>query len=504
MADPLSLLQDIFRQEEIERARASHLAFIQHCWARQDDPFIVGFHTKKICERIDSAFEDFKKGISTDLLIAVHHRSGKSEMVSVNLGPHWLGEFPDKEVMQVSYQANLAAKFSTRGRNIVRSNKYKQLYPKIQLSKETNKKNDWVIVDDNNQPTGGALYASGLYSGLTGNGYSLGILDDYFSGRKQAESLVQRESAWDAFTNDFITRAAPVYVRIVVATQWHWDDINGRIKKAMKEDPNFPKFEILSFPAKGKDYRGDGKYPGKYLFLERYPEGWYNSQYAALGKYASAALLDCDPQMRTGSILSTDGIVYEKQLPALEHLRWWRVWDLAHTKKQREGDDPDWTSGTLLAFKKHDGDDIPHLYIRDVKRVRLGAVERDKTIKQTAVRDGHYVKQYVENSIDSKDAYEYIKSAIPDFNFNEVNTMKHGDKVVRATPLEPIFEAPGHVHVLEADWNDDWLDEVLKFDGSDSGHDDQIDNMTAGYIIFNTGFVIPEDDKKALAARRRR
>lgn len=504
-----SIEEQLRDKEELARlhARVSHLHFMNYCWQKgRDNPFIPGFHTKKICARIDKGFEDYRKGISTNLLIAVHHRSGKSDIVSKYLGPHWLGEFPDTEVMQVSYQAMLAGKFSAFGRNIVRSSSYRRVYPHLGLSRETNKKNDWLIVDAKGETTGGSLYASGLYSGLTGNGYALGILDDYFAGRKQAESLVMRDNAWEAFTDDFMTRAAPVHFRIVLATQWHWDDINGRIKKAMETDPNFPKFEILSFPAKASDYKGEGKYPGKYLFLERYDERWYDEQRSTLGKYGAAALLDCDPQFRTGGVLSTDGIVWteEKDMPSIESLKWWRVWDLAHTAKQRTGDDPDWTSGTLLAFERRVGDPVPHLYVRDVLRTREGAVKRDDEIKRRAILDGKFVKQYVEDSLDAKDASVYIKNILPEYNVNSINTSGKGDKLVRVTPLEPIFEAKGHVHVMIAKWNDDWLDEVIRFNGSGDGHDDQIDNLSAGYIIFNTGAELSAETSSALAARNRR
>lgn len=487
-------------------ARKNHLDFMRYTWRKgTDDPFVVGFHTRKICERIDKSFADFRKGISTNLLISVHHRAGKTDIVSRYLSPHFLGEFPDKEVMQTSYQARLAGKFSSDARDIVRSAYYKKLYPKIYLSKESNAKADWTLVDVNGTPTGGKLFASGLSSGLNGNGYALGILDDYCAGRKQAESLVQRDSAWDAFRSDFSTRTAPVYIRIVLATQWHWDDINGRIRKEMAENPDFPRFEILSFPAKAKDYKGAGKYPGKYLFLERYPESWYKNQYATLGKYGSAALLDCDPQFRTGGVLSTDGIVWveEKDMPSIDVKRWQRVWDLAHTAKQRAGDDPDWTAGTLHAFERIPGDPVPHLWIRHVERIREGAVKRDDEIKRRIITDGKFVKQYVENTSDAKDACEYIKKLVPEYSVSEVNTAGKGDKLVRATPLEPIFEAKGHVHVMIGSWNDDWLDEIMKFDGSGKQHDDQVDNLSAGWLKFNSGGELSDDLISALASRNR-
>ena len=491
---------ELLEQERRDESRKHHLDFIDYTWT-SIDPFVVGFHTKKICAEIDEAIENFRKGISSYLLISVHPRSGKSVIVSRYLGPHFLGEFPDKEVLQVSYQANLAATFSTFGRNVVKSPKYKQLYPKVQLSQETNKKDDWVLVNGEGRPTGGRLYASGLQSGLTGNGFHLGILDDYCAGRSEAESAVFRNHSWDSFTNDFMTRRAPVCICIVLATQWHVDDINGRIKNEMVKNPDFPQFKVLSFPAKACDYKGEGKYPAEYLFEERYDKKWYRSQYATLGKYSAAALMDCDPMARSGGRLSTDGIVYSDEMPDDREVQWARIWDLAHTAKQREGDDPDWTSGTRMAFKYQGSDHVPYLYVADVARTREGAVKRDSLMKAKALADGYYVKQGIENTIDSKDAFEYVSKAIPEVSWNKLEI--RGDKGSRATPLEAIFQTPGHVIVKRADWNDDWLNEIIRFDGTGRDHDDQVDNLSAGYeFLVNKARLYSDKVRAEMAAIR--
>lgn len=491
------------KQELLYRnIRKSHENFMQFCWTKdkKEDPFIVGFHTREICNRIDRAFEDYRNGKSTYLVISVHHRSGKSDIVSRYLGAHFLGEFPTDEVMQVSYGADLAIKFSTFGRNLVKSKKYQELYPKIQLSADTKKKNDWILADENGN-TDGKLFASGLHSGLTGSGFALGILDDYCSGREEAESQVQRDKAWDAFRDDFMSRKAPAHIVIIIATRWHLDDVIGRIKEEMKANEKFPQFEYMEFPARAEDYTGDKQYTGKYLFLERYSEDWYETEYAVLGKYSSSALLDCNPEKRLGGQLSMAGIVIEDKAPPFFQVKWARVWDLAHTEKQRQKDDPDYTSGTLLAFEKRPKDPVLHLWVKHVYRTREGAKKRDAEIKNIANMDGIYVKQAIENSIDSKDAYQYIRDALPEISWNEI-TIK-GDKTVRATPLEPIFESIGHVHVIRGDWNQAWIDEIRRFDGTGSGHDDQVDNLSAGYIfLVNQSVTMSDSIKKQLAQRR--
>jgi predicted phage terminase large subunit-like protein len=82
--------------------------------------------------------------------------------------------------------------------------------------------------------------------------------------------------------------------------------------------------------------------------------------------------------------------------------------------------------------------------------------------------------------------------------------LEKGDKAARATPLEPIFAAPGHVHAERGEWNDAWIDELLRFDGSGRDHDDQIDNLSAGYQNELGSAQADPRAGLALAARRRK
>lgn len=500
----LELLESQRRQD----ARDRHIDFIDYCWQKAPtDPFLQGFHTKRICAAIDDAIQNFRRGISTYLLINVHYRSGKTDMVSRYLAPHFLGEFPSQEVIQTSYQADLAARFASDARKVFRSDQFSALYPKIELSGESNAKGYWEIVRRRDgKPTGGKMLATGLMHGLTGNGYGLGIVDDFCGSRRDAESLTMRNNTYTALTDDFLTRAAPVHITLITATPWHWDDAVGRIKAAMKKDPSFPQFLQLSFPARASDYTGPGNYPGKYLFPERYPDSWYEQQRATLGKYAAAGLLDCNPIQRGDALLNCDYIEWAdpKRMPSKTQLKWARVWDLAHTKQERSGDDPDWTSGTLLAFEQRPNDRVPFLYIAHVARTREAAGKRDAFIRQHAAKDGQFVRQVVESSLDSKDAFHYLREAMPEISWNRIGLS--GDKQVRATPLEPIFEAPGHVIVARGDWNDAWLDEVLRFDGSGDMHDDQVDNLSSGHAYLVSGRRMRDngDTAREMAERRGR
>lgn len=481
----------IANKEELAKLKAqySHLEFIKYCWSKKK-PYNVGRHTRTICHLIDEAVEDFKNGKSTFLVVKVHPRAGKSEILSQNLTAHFIGAFPDEEVMICCYNSALAIKNSKLAQKIIRSKKYQELYPNTEIEGGVEQ---WNIKGHSAMVT-----ASGLISGITGNGYSIGLLDDYVSGRQDAESQVIREKIWDEFTNSFLTRRAPVSITIVLATQWHVDDVIGRIEDAMnpkkkeRYQPDFPKFKIVSFPAtngegdvwveKTKETKAHWEHQKwDILFPERFTTEFYKQMRASLGDYAFSSLYQCTPQIRGGNFLNTSKVKVHDNIEDFPKTRYYRIWDLAHTEKQTQKDDPDWTSGTLQAWTKID--DAWHLWVKHVARVRAKATERDKLIRSATDRDGQSVAVAVENSLDSKDSVSTLQETLKGKRTVIPINIKI-DKIARAGYVEPVFEA-GNVHILRDDWNFDWLTEINGFPSMP--HDDQVDNITAGFMLCCLG-----------------
>lgn len=485
----------IANKDEVKKlkARYSHLEFMKYTWRNPNQPMIVGLHTREICRLVDEAMENYRKGISTFLIAKVHFRAGKSEMLAKYLPPHFLGEFPDSDVMVVTYASSLAEQHSKFARGLVKSAEYQKLYPNTELNGGVQ---SWGL-----QNHIGVVTASGLTSGITGKGYSLGICDDYCASRADAESEVIRNSTWEHFTNDFLTRRSPVSITIVLATQWHIDDLIGRIEQRIdptseKYDPEFPQFKVISFPAmngevevgvKDKEKYGDNKYHLEqvkydYLFPERFSPDWYRQQFATLGDYASQALLQCNPTSRGGNLINTSKIKLHNSLDDFPKTKYYRIWDLAHTAKQTQKADPDYTSGTLLAYTKRE-DGLWELWVKNVARIRANAPERDNFIRMVAEKDGGNVTIAVENSVESKDALNQMQYIFMGRRIVRPIQCK-GDKVARIGYVEPIFDA-GNVHIYNGDWTYDWMKEIKEFPSGK--HDDQVDNLSAGYELICNG-----------------
>lgn len=477
------------------KAVYSHLGFYEYFWKTQtSDKLYIGLHTRIICEEIDKAIERFNngEGESTYLLITVPPRHGKSDIVSRYLPAHFMGMFPDKDVIIATYASSLAYDMSSDARKIVDTDEFKKVFGQ-ELSKTSHAVDKWQMEGGK-----GTLTASGLLSGITGKGAHLLILDDYCADRKDAESEVVRESTWKSFTDAFMTRQAPTCICIILATPWHTDDVIGRIKKLnnpkdkeYKED--FPKFKLLSFPAENADFDYINKYGElehikyDYLFTDkelngtfykgRFTPQFYKQQRATLGDYSYQALYMCEPTTRGGNLLKVGNVVVHNSLSEFPHIRYDRIWDLAHSEKQTQKTDPDYTSGTLVGYRNVNG--VWEVWIKDVARIRAEATERNNFIYAVMEKDGGAVQVGVEISIDARDTVLIMQKALRGRR-RIIPIKTTGDKVTRMSYLEPCFEA-GNVHILRADWNLDWLKEAKEFPSGK--HDDQMDNLSAGYEL---------------------
>lgn len=454
-------------------ASTSLLAFMRWCWW-MPQPFVVGRHTRAICERLTRAVEDCRNGKSTYLLIAVPFRHGKSDIVSRALPPFFLGRCADMQpdVIMTGYGAKLVQKFSKTAKKIIRSKQYKAVFPGVDISRGSDTTAEWQVSD-----SAGVVIAQGLGGSITGCGGNLIIVDDYCKSRAEAVSKTYREKIWDGFRNDILTRQnAPASIVIVCATPWHVDDLRGRIKKAMTENDDFPNFEDLSFPAQKA-----GEYD--YLFEERFPAEWYRAQRVSLGKQA-AALLDCNPIVEGGNRFDLSKVVYHSTLEGWPSGRETRGWDLASSTKERNGDDPDRTWGVRgyvetksLGFrdaKQH------HIWIRSMVYCRSEATERNKLIVRTAQADGPGVPQHIEAFGGYKDTYTTMRDVLKGVCMVRKSRLP-GDKSAKLSPLEPSFDA-GIVHVYVPGCKgalELWQDEFSSF--PDGAHDDGPDATAVMY-----------------------
>ena len=444
------------------------LSFMGYNWLNPSDKLIVGKHTKEICAKIDEAIEKYERGISSYLHIVVPFRHGKSDISSRFLPAYFMGRFPDDHIIQASYGSDLSEGFSKDVKKIMEGENYSKTFD-TKLDTKSNSAKERHVAGRN-----GKYHAVGADGGATGKGANLLIVDDFFKNRAQAESETTRETRWDSFRNDFVSRVPPVHIILVLNTRWHVDDISGRILNKNNPDHDdydhdFPVFENIHYKARQDD--------GTYLFPERFNESWYKTQFAIQGKYGSASLLQGDPTLKGGNMFAMEGLRYcdDDQLP--DELLWVRFWDLASTEKERDKDDPDWTVGSLCAYREYKGQ--PQLFIRHCSMCQEEAPSRNAMIIRLAESDGPEVWQGVESVAGYKDAYTTLADLLRGKSIvYKCNVSK--DKLVRASVLEPLFDA-GMIFFVIGKWNKKAYDQLSIFPAG--VHDDIADSIAGGYEL---------------------
>lgn len=505
--------KDIFTSEfRKDIARQSHIGYIEYMW-QEKAKFSKGFHTEKISNKIDDALLRFKRGEEVYLKINVPFRHGKSTIVKY-LMSRVCGMAPECEILYGTHTAKLAEMVSKDVRRHCGSAKFKALFPSVQVNPNSKAVDRWeLVVKENNKLVnkGGAFNITSIGSGTAGIGSEILVLDDIFANRKSAESQTQRDDAWNFFTNDFLSRANPPQngrgtLVIVLGTPWHIDDVFGRIERCMVEDPSFPQFEALCYPAKAIDYEGEDEYPGEYLFskIRVFEDGvpkvidghiqpsWYAARYSALGRYDASSLLDCRPISRGGGLIETEKIRWYDGTDEFPTSGLLRVWDLAHSEgvaKNGKKSKADWTGGTLLSFKR--GNKIEgtnqyfyDLYVYDYRQIKASSPKRDAFIKRTMQEDGSKVVQVIEQSLDNVDTVNNLISAMTG-KYRVKGQKYKGSKASRIEPVLPLFEG-GRVHAYKFAEKEEWLKQLSSFTADESGaaHDECVDNISCGWKYY--------------------
>jgi hypothetical protein len=334
-----------------------------------------------MCDKLDLALLNFKRGISTYLMIRVPFRHFKSQTVSRTF-PAFVGAqlwHADPEIMTVGSDEGLTVGFSRDSQGIVQSDAYSHLFPGVEIHKTYQAGNEWAFAGRRSR-----VRAFGFGSRKIGRGATILIVDDWCGSREEAENADLRQKAWDSFRNDLITRLAPVHIVAVVGTPWHVDGLQERILKEMKVSHDFPQFDVTAFPARKKNEQ-TGEWD--YLCTQKYPESWYRMQYANLTPYEAAGLLDVNPQSASGNMASSkwywkvarppEGIVTKKI----------RYWDTAATKSKTS----DFTSGGKI-WKYNDNKEC----IVSITMERVPFAQVGDTILRQAEIDGKDTEIWIE------------------------------------------------------------------------------------------------------------
>lgn len=185
----------------------------------------IGWRTTRHHAVIDREFRRLLADPNIDcLIVKAPPRHGKTEYLS-RWAPAWyLLANPWARVMLNSYTMSLA-KFNSRWvRDTV--HRLAPLWNLEGVDPMARRADDWSLSE---RDGGGGMLASGVDGSQTGRGAQLILIDDYLRSAKDAVSETVRDAHWEWFKGTISTRREPGGKIVILATQWHSDDLIGRI-----------------------------------------------------------------------------------------------------------------------------------------------------------------------------------------------------------------------------------------------------------------------------------
>ena len=182
------------------------------------------FESRLFLREIATAFQEIEDGKIKSLSVSMPPRAGKSYMSSLFCA--WtIGRNPERSVMRNTCTATLYLKFSYDVRNIVKSDKFKQIFPNVQLSDDKANLQGW----NTNKAKQVSYFGAGVGGTIIGFGAdNIAVTDDLYTGLEQALSDTQNDRIiqWKEATHD--SRFESGCKRIDIGTRWSLNDVIGR------------------------------------------------------------------------------------------------------------------------------------------------------------------------------------------------------------------------------------------------------------------------------------
>jgi predicted phage terminase large subunit-like protein len=504
------VLADLDRFECGERL----LDFVRLAW-KQLEPsnhFVYGWAVEAVCDHLQAVSDGHIK----KLVINVPPGCTKSMTTNV-FWPAWEWgprNRPDLRYISASYEKGLATRDLVRGRDLIRSEWYSELWP-IEFKKDQDQKTYYE-----NMQRGWRLAAS-VGGALTGYRGDRQIIDDPHDV-KNAESDVKRTESIRWFTETLPTRLnkASESVQVVIMQRLHEHDVTGVIlsdliddwvhlmipmefeskhrcfttipssfgepskrTRVMEEGEPLPTYVEdeengeLMYPQDPRTEEGELMWPER--FSQEAVDALKRTFRAQGGSYAEAAQLQQRPVSRSGGLIDKAKFNFIDTIPD-DVVAWCRGWDLAASTTSTSP----FTAGVLLGITARGS-----LVIADVERTRDESWEVEALIKNTAQRDGPGIPLSIPQ--DPGQAGKAQKNHYARFlhGFDFHFSVESGDKVVRARAFASQVQT-GNVFIVRAAWNGPYLAEAGLFPAS--RYKDQIDATSRAYahLIQNTGMSV--------------
>ena len=441
-----------------EKSSKKFMEFVKVMWPG----FIHGSHHALMAKK----FEEIANGKIKRLIINMPPRHTKSEFASYLLPAWYLGNFPDRKIIQCSNTSELAVGFGRKVRNLVDGDVYGKVFPNVSLRHDSKAAGRWAT------NANGDYFAIGVGGTVTGKGADLLIIDDPHSEQEAAIASSNPEvydKVFEWYESGPRQRLQPGGAIVIVMTRWGKRDLTGRVLQSMVEKDG-DEWEIISLPAIKRNDK------------PLWPEFWSIEELEKLRNVLPIAKWSAQYQQNP---TSEEGAIVKRE--------WWKIWDqknpppckfiiqswdTAFTKNERS----DYSACTTWGvFDMNENPDDVHIILLDALKERLEFPE----LKQRAMQ---MYREFEPDAfiVEAKASgapliYELRAMGIP---VQEFTPVRGNDKISRINAVADLF-ASGKIWCPPTRWAEDVMEEMAAFPNSD--HDDLVDSTTQALIRFRKG-----------------
>ena len=387
-------------------------------------------------------------------------RHGKSEFISRYSTAWILGKFPDTRIILASYEADFAATWGRKARDLLEEHG-PSLFG-IRVSGKSSAANRGDIEGHE-----GGMVTAGVNGPITGKGADIGIIDDPVKNDQEAMSVTYQERTYEWYKSTFRTRLQRDGAIILIMTRWNENDLAGKLLAAQEEDGE--KWEVVNLPAIAEEGDLLGRDPGQPLCPDLFTIEALRSIEKAVGSFWWASLYQQRPSPAEGGILKRNWWQYYRQTPD----RFDEViqsWDMAF----KDTKTADFVVGQVWGRKGADK------YLLDQVRDRMDFPATVQAVRSLSAKWPQARNKLVEDKANGPAVIATLKNEIPGL----IAVNPEGGKVVRAQAASPDIEA-GNVYLPDpsvAPWVHDFIEECAAF--PNGANDDQVDAMTQALIRF--------------------
>ena len=404
---------------------------------------------------------DIAAGRIKRLMVSMPPRHGKSELVSRYFPAWYLGTFPDKRIILVSYEADFAATWGRKARDLLEEHG-PSLFG-IRVSGKSSAANRWDIEGHE-----GGMITAGVNGPITGKGADIGIIDDPVKNDQEAMSVTYQERAYEWYKSTFRTRIQRDGAIILIMTRWHENDLAGKLLAAQEEDGE--KWEVVSLPAMAEDDDPLGRELGQPLCPGLFTKDALESIKKSVGSYWWASLYQQRPSPAEGGIFKRNWWQYYRRAPdRLDEII--QSWDMTF----KDTKTADFVVGQVWGRKGADK------YLLDQVRDRMDFPATIQAVRTLSAKWPQAKVKLVEDKANGPAVIATLKKEISGL----IPVEPQGSKESRAWAVSAEVEA-GNVYLPDpsiAPWVHDFVEECAAF--PNGANDDQVDAMSQALMRLN-------------------